>query len=393
MSSWAQYFNGSKRGRVPPDELAFDTENPRFTPDKHPDDGSDGAIIAYLDRTADLSELIQSIAASGYVDIEPLIVIARGSQLVVLEGNRRLAAIRVLTTPRLAEAANVGVPEITAAVRASMKEVSVFKVDAPDEARNLIGFKHINGPQGWDAYAKALFAARWLDEEVSKGEHGISLTDIAARMGDNHDTLYRIVSAVYVLQQAESLELFDVADRAKRHFSFSHLYTALTYSEFREFIGLGKADRSANPERNPVDEPFYGALRQLMLWLYGSRAERVEPAIKTQAPGLSELKKVLGHSVARKVMLERNDLPEALRLTFEGRERFSKSLIDARAALESATQELTNAELVSEMLFVSDDVLKRAQLIHSVISSRMMTRDGVEQAKFYEALEKDGAKG
>lgn len=367
MNWWDEYFDEGKRGRVPPHLLAFDTRNPRFTPDKSPNDSGDVAIIEYLDRTADLSELVQSIAASGYVDIEPLIVIPRNDALVVLEGNRRLAALKALLDPELAREANVSVPDVKDHVRESMERVTVFKVDAEDEARNLIGFKHINGPQGWDAYAKALFAARWLDEEVAKGEHGLSLTEIAARMGDNHDTLYRIVSAAYVLQQAEALELFQVSDRAKKNFSFSHLYTALTYSEFREFIGLPRADRSANPDRDPVEPAFFDNLRRLLLWLYGSRAERIEPAIKTQAPGLSQLKKVLGHSVARKVMLERNDLPEALRLTFEGQERFSKALVDARASLESAVQEITNAIADVELAEIADDAVRRAQLIHQYL--------------------------
>lgn len=369
MAWWDQYFAGGQRAKLPPQRLEFDRENPRFTPDKSPDDSSDAAIIEYLDRTADLGELVQSIAASGYVDIEPLIVIAKNNDLIVLEGNRRLAALKSLLDPALAAAANLSVPEIDKGVSNSLQEISVFKVDAEEEARNLIGFKHINGPQGWDAYAKALYAARWLDEEVSKGKAGLSLTDIAARMGDKHDTLYRIVSAVYVLQQAENLELFRVNDRAKKNFSFSHLYTALTYSEYRDFLGLDRADRSMNPERDPVKPEYYDNLRRLLLWVYGSRAERVDPVIKTQAPDLSLLKRVLGHSTARKVMLERNDLPEALRLTMEGSERFSKALADARSSLESAVTEITNATPDADLIEISEDALKRATFIAHFLRS------------------------
>lgn len=369
MDWWDAYFQAGQRDKVPPLKLAFDTSNPRFTPDKQPGSHTDAAIIAYLDRTADLGELTQSIAASGYIDIEPLIVIPQNGKLVVLEGNRRLAALKSLLDPALAKEAGITVPEISPAVKATLQEVTAFKVQHEDEARNLIGFKHINGPQGWDAYAKALYAARWLDDELAKGDVGLSLTDIAARMGDKHDTLYRIVSAVYVLQQAENLDLFRVEDRTKRNFSFSHLYTALTYTEFRDFIGLPRADRSANPERNPVKTHYYENLQTLLLWLYGSKAQRIDPVIKTQAPDLSLLKRVLGHPVARKVMLERRDLDAALKLTVEGSDRFSKALVDAQAALHQAVGEITNADHDSETVEIADDVRKRATFIHSTLTS------------------------
>ena len=367
MNWWDDCFGAERRAKVPVERLAFDRSNPRYTPDKQPANGSDEAIIQYLDRTADLGELVQSVAASGYIDIEPLIVMPKGGQLVVLEGNRRLAALRSLLNPTLAAAANLSLPEITAEARERLRTVTAYKVVAEDEARDLIGFKHINGPQGWDSYAKALYAARWLDEEVAKGHSGLSLTDIAARMGDKHDTLYRIVSAVYVLQQAEELGLFEIADRARKGFSFSHLYTALTYSEYRDFLGLARADRSANPERDPVDQVHRGALKTLLTWLYGSRSQRIEPAVKTQAPDLNNLKRVLGHSVARKVMLERNDLPAALKLTMEGSDRFTKSLVDAQASLQSAVAEITNAIVDRDIIEIAADAAKRATFVHGYL--------------------------
>lgn len=369
MTWWNDLFAGQQRAKVPVVRLAFDTMNPRFTPDKQPSSSADASIIEYLDRTADLGEVIQSIAASGYIDIEPLIVIGRGDQLVVLEGNRRLAALKCLLSPELARQANVSVPEVSPEVRATMQSVTVFKVEAEEDARNLIGFKHINGPQGWDAYAKALYAAKWLDDETAKGDDGLSLTDIAARMGDKHDTLYRIVSAVYVLRQAEELGLFRVEDRSKKNFSFSHLYTALTYSEYRDFLGLSRADRSANPDRNPIDSDHQDALRMLLLWLYGSKSEKIEPAIKTQAPDLSLLKRVLGHALARKVMLERSDLSEALQLTIEGSDRFSKALVDAQAALRIAVGEITNADTDKETLEIATDIRRRANFISSTLDA------------------------
>ena len=82
------------------DWLVLDSENPRLVSVDALT--SDSAIIAQLYRGEDLGELLQSIAASGYIDIEPLIVMEQDTALLVLEGNRRLAVIRLFRDPGLA---------------------------------------------------------------------------------------------------------------------------------------------------------------------------------------------------------------------------------------------------------------------------------------------------
>ena len=75
-----------KTEQVPVEELRLDHLNPRLVGGV--DGASDEAIIARLYRAAELSELLQSISANGYLDIEPLVVITapEGNALIVLEG-------------------------------------------------------------------------------------------------------------------------------------------------------------------------------------------------------------------------------------------------------------------------------------------------------------------
>src|SRR4051794_25033127 len=75
--------------------LDFDTNNPRFAV-ADAASNKEADIVRQLCEGADIAELLQSIASNGYIDIEPLIVMPAGKRFVVLEGNRRLAAIRLL---------------------------------------------------------------------------------------------------------------------------------------------------------------------------------------------------------------------------------------------------------------------------------------------------------
>ena len=89
-------------GKLPTELLDYDPNNPRLAEDGIKD-ATESQIIVALAEVADLSEVVESIAANGYIDIEPIIAQRIGDRYRVLEGNRRLAAIRILQQPSLAK--------------------------------------------------------------------------------------------------------------------------------------------------------------------------------------------------------------------------------------------------------------------------------------------------
>lgn len=344
--------------------LNFDTNNPRFTPDKKPDGNTDQAIISMLASTADLAELIQSIATSGYINIEPLIVVVRGDKLVVLEGNRRLAAIKCLRKNEYAQNAKLSVPELTQAVLNTLDKILVYRVEKEDDARALIGFKHINGPQAWDAYAKAKYAGEWLDSQQG-AEHPLSLVDIANRMGDKHATIHRMVTALYVLQQAENNDVYSIEERQRKSFSFSHLYTGLSSEEFTEYLGMERRTRNEDPLKNPVPKENFKKLRKLLIWLYGSKNDDAQPIVKSQNPDLGILKDVLGSKVATRELEERGDLTSAFISATPKDVRFSKHLIEANGELQKAMETLDGFDPSSqpELVEIANATQKRVSII------------------------------
>ena len=360
--------------KVPVELLDFDENNPRFTPDKRPEGTGDSAVISRLAASADLSELIQSISTSGYINIEPLIVIERSGRLAVLEGNRRLAAVKVLRDPELAKAARVSLPPMEPAQQATLDSLLAYRIAAEDDARDLIGFKHINGPQPWDAFAKARFAARWLDDEHDKEANGqphLSIQQIAGRMGDQHMTMHRMVAALYVLDQAEQTGLYDIGDRKKKSFSFSHLYTGLSYEEFTNYLGMDRLDRTTDPRRDPVPPVKSEQLRNVLTWLYGSKDRDIEPAVKSQNPDLGRLRDVLGSPAAIAILAERNNLDEAVITATPADVRFQKHLITANAELAHAVATLEGFDALGqpELQKIAETAVKRAGIVKSHIDA------------------------
>ena len=346
--------------KVPAERLALDRLNPRLFPAS--DEADEVDIIARLYRSEDLSELLQSIAANGYLDIEPLIVLEENENLTVLEGNRRLAAIRLFEKRDLAHQIRqrmrfkVTIPEFPGKFHSTIREVSVYRVESREEARPFIGFKHINGAAKWESYAKAKFAADWYRKE------GTSLSDIATQIGDRHDTIKRMVNAIYVLEQAERAEVFRLSDRASPRFNFSHLYTALSRASYMRFLGLEEAWTRFDPEPDPVAKEKLGNLCEVLQWLYGSKEEDIVPVIHSQNPDIRLLGEVLESSDGLSILRATRSLAEAHLSTAPASQRFSDSLLRARREVREASNNLRGFDGRDQALVgIAEDISETAR--------------------------------
>ncbi len=350
--------------KVNVDSLKLDRENPRLVSVSART--TEESIVAQLYRGEELGELLQSITANGYLDIEPLIVwLAPGDQqFTVLEGNRRLAAIRLFREPALVEAISrierlkISVPDISPEIMATFSEVSVYRVPERDAARSFIGFKHINGAAKWGSYAKAKFAAEWYRSG------NVSLEVISEKIGDRHDTIKRMVAAIYVLEQAESANIFSISNRKITKFNFSHLYTALSRSTYMDYLGLATAWSRYDPKPDPVPIENLPRLRDVLIWIYGSKEEESEPVVQSQNPDIKNLGEVLTSAEGIHILRAGGTLAEAHASTRSADETLSQSLIRARSTLRDAANNLRGFDGHDQSLLnIAEDVSESAQTI------------------------------
>lgn len=355
--------------RVPVERLALDRSNPRLvTMEGSPDDVR---IISQLYKAGELAELLQSIAANGYLDIEPLIVLKGDDQLIVLEGNRRLAAIRLFREPCLVselaqrQRLRIKLPTISTKHRETLEEISVYRVETRNEANAYIGFKHINGAAKWDSYAKARFAASWYRNEQ------ITLEEVALRIGDRHDTVKRMVNAIYVLEQADNQDIFHLSDRNVARINFSHLYTALSRSEFMDFLGLGSSWSNYNPQPNPIPEDKLFELREVLIWLYGLKSEERKSIIISQNPDIKNLGEVLLSSEGLETLRATGSLDEALADTKSADSKLADSLYNARRFIRESSKNLRGySDSHVGLLAVAEEVSSTSQAVYDWMKKR-----------------------
>ena len=357
------------------EKLRLDLKNPRLFGLSR--GSSEESVIAWLYRAADLRELLESISVNGYLDIEPLVVTRepKSDKLIVLEGNRRLAALRLLRDPELAarieslERLKVVVPPMTdELLRATLDRISVYPVANRENARSFIGFKHINGPAKWDAYAKARFAAEWYKAQQPAGG---SLEDIATAIGDRHDTIKRMVFAIYVLDQANDNNLFNIEDRNTAKFNFSHLYTALSRSQYMQYLDLGETWAKYDPAPDPVPSHKLEKLRKVLVWIYGSKTENQLPIVRSQNPDIKRLGEVLAHAEALHILEVTCDLNAAHASAESVDIRFTASLIRARDAVRDTANSLRAYDGKDRSLLdIAEDVKVTADTIFQSMSGK-----------------------
>ncbi len=264
-------------------DLHLDPQNPRLAGLNLSLDQQD-EIIKTLWQERAVNELVDSIATSGYWEHEELFATKEGGKLVVIEGNRRLAAVKLLLDEELRSRLEIGpVPHINHEAREKLQTLPVIECSRKD-VWQYIGFKHVNGPQDWDSIAKAQYIAR------VHNDYEIPLDQIARTIGDRHDTVRRLYRGLMVLEQAEKLGVFNRDDRWNTRFAYSHLWTGLGYAGIQDFLGLN-AERGFVP--NPVPKKNLNNLGELCLWLYGSKEQERPPLIRSQNPDLRQLDEVL----------------------------------------------------------------------------------------------------
>lgn len=346
-------------------ELNFDLSNPRLVEYDLGNNPTDFEVIELLWQVMDVRELVLSIQASGFFYHEPLIVAQENDKNIVIEGNRRLAAVKLLLDSDLALSLKLDIPTISKEEKAALQTLPVL-VDSRENAWRYLGFKHVNGPAKWSSFAKSQYIA-----DVHRN-YKVPLEDIARQIGDTHRTVQRLFRGLMVIEQAERMKVFDRDDRYNRHFSFSHLYTGLGYDGIASFIGL-RPEGEENVE--PVPSERRKELGELCLWLYGSKRENIRPAVRTQNPDLRNLNEVVSNGEAIAALRDGIELTVAFEKSRPVGTLFEESLYAAKRSLEKSRSLVTTGyDGSDQLLTVADDVAELAADLYEDMYQRNSPR-------------------
>lgn len=215
--------------------LLLDPKNARIPRERRSD--SQRALLHELLAHQDVRKLAKSIAKLGLFPSERLVVTPEGRRWVVLEGNRRLAAIKLLLNPDLAPAKR----QVTELRRwAGQADLSAFAklevaiVDSRVAAAPVIAALHTHLPKKrWSSLQQARFYRELVDE-------GQTAVEVAEDVGESLSTVRDALRVEKLYRCALTLDYApDVRQKlAGDDFNLTTLERFLQFRAGRAFLGV-----------------------------------------------------------------------------------------------------------------------------------------------------------
>lgn len=352
-------------------ELHLDPRNPRLGRERVAKGLSQSDVLDLM-KDWTLEELATSFCESGYWPQEALIAVREklGSklELVVVEGNRRLAALKMLHMAAKGDLSGGkwrSLVEGTSPSRIKDLSTQIPYMLMPDRAsvKAYLGFRHVTGIKEWRPAEKAQFIADLIDGDK------LTYEQVRKRIGSKLITVRQNYIAYKLLMQMENAS--STVDTEKVEERFSVLYLSLRTEGVKQYLHI-KDDAEPKDAQKPVPDRNLKQLENFALWLFGN--SKYEPLI-TDSRKVEDFGRILASEKAVEY-LERTDRP-----SFEVAKRLSgvsetQVATHIEAAADETEEALRAAHLHKESSRVSEaavrlskDVVQLAKLFPSAVAA------------------------
>ena len=256
------------------DKLLLDPQNPRIGRHIREQNLPQDKLLKIMQKWT-----IEELAASylengGFWTHEALLVVGEDvydegtEQLVVVEGNRRLAALKTLKAAFEGSPANKKFRILCESHEANeelFRKVPYLSAEAREDVQSFLGFRHVTGIKQWDADEKAAFIAKLIESE------GLTYDEVRKKIGSKTPTVRNLYIAFRVLIQIEDwVEDFDPKYADNR---FTILYMAIQTEGVKNYLNL---DTMMSPSEavEPISKEFVEQLSNFTRWLFGNDGNR-----------------------------------------------------------------------------------------------------------------------
>lgn len=347
-----------KNSHEPVDELKLDPENPRLP--SYVDTSDPESVFRFLALSSSIDELINAIGSNGYFDSEPLIgVRQKDGTIVIVEGNRRLTALKLLQGETFEGCPNRIVQAVKdAEIRPEKVAVSIYNDKA--DVLNYLGNKHIAGVKPWGALAKARYAKQLFDAQ-HKGDQVETTREVAKAIGSRRDFIARSLKALSAYEMAEGSDFFGLKDVDESTVKFSLLGTALDYEGVQEFV----YDDIEKPiEERVIDKEN---LKLLFSWLFEKQKDGTTRIAESRS--ISTLSKVLQSENSLKAFLHGVPLDQAFRMSEAVADEYDSLAVQIQARLKEANGLVSEVDVTEDRMATASAIFKQARTLRNTLQN------------------------
>lgn len=295
------------------DKLLLDEQNPRIPPNKQSLSQDD--LAKYVAEAYNALAIAKSITAHQYFPSEPLIAIPTPRKVgyyTVVEGNRRLAALKLLLKKELREQLVSHAEWDSLPTDNVPQKAPVVVVDKRRDVAPIIGYRHISGIQPWDAHAKA----RYIAAQV---ESGLTFAETAEEVGESEPEVRMNYRNYRISEQIESNKKINPEALSGLKAEFGVFTRAMQSPGIREFIGAPSTEKVTSSKK-PIPKRKSDALKEMVEMLFGSSA------VLKDSRDITRLGKIVTSKEGLKVLRKERNLTEAEAASGGERDRLLKRL-------------------------------------------------------------------
>lgn len=330
------------------DRLFFDTLNPRLP------EGVDGAkdeeVLRWMLLDGTLLDLMGSIAEHGYFEGEPILIVPRDEgSFTVVEGNRRLAAMRLLLDPdkapvrkaRVLELSEMAAPKLT-------HSISAVIFPNRNDIVGYLGFRHITGVKEWEPLSKARYLRQLWDQ--TPGTNSERLQALARKIGSQPYYVKRLLGGLRLFDTIEENDFFDINELNASTLSFSLLSTALSFESLTAYLGV--PEDPADPKELDTEN-----VKRFAHWVFEKQPDGGR-TILGESRNMTALAAIVASPEARNLLEQGATLADAVLATGHMGNQFTRALRLSRDRLDSAQKMLrrvtqpteADADLLGEIM-------------------------------------------
>jgi hypothetical protein len=345
-------------------KLIFDPENPRL-PTKLRGYNKEKEILEWMLLYENVIELMGSIGEKGYFLAEPLLIVKSTKKkgfYEVVEGNRRLAAIKLLNNPLLATVKKSSVAEVAREAKKETNQVTSIEFPLKDDIQIYLGYRHITGIKEWDALAKAKYLDL-LRQKLQIKDRKEEFKTLAKIIGSSPAYVKNILSGLKVYSVIEKNDFFKIEGLDEVSVEFGVLYNAAGRKNIATFIGI---DLDADDPSKNINVRH---LKELTSWMFAKDDNNQTRLIESRY--LKDLDAVLSKEEAIKAFRAGRPLSEAVLYTNKPIVIFTKSINKAIDSLRLARDQMSNIEPDESLLSGVDDIVKISTDLKILIKAKI----------------------
>lgn len=326
------------------------------------------------EKNQNIQDLVESFKANGYLPVDQIQVRRVDGIFIVVEGNRRVAALKYLSNEYEQKSIDLGKLD-----KSIFSNVPVVLYEDPDEVHHLVlmALKHISGNRKWGEWNQA----RLLQTLMT--DHNLPEDDVCKRVGINKTELRRNIRALALADQYQASDYGDQFDEDM----FPIFREAARNVALKDWLNWDDADNRANDRENV--ELFFSWLSREPIdddsdsEYSGRNGDYQEPAI-SKRDDIVILSKIIKDPVAIDKLKEYRNLNEAYRTSDL---IFKEKIKDAINSVVSDVETLGQLSIAPEQTPRLEDALGRLRAI--VEKARGGSLRGVEQtAVFFDRIDR-----